>query len=68
MGETSYKQQWKHRHSDYEFIWHRVLGKSSEENRSTFELSQVSIMLSLHVSTMVLLLQYHSKRTLSFLQ
>jgi hypothetical protein len=28
MGETSYKQQWKHRHSDYEFIWHRVLGKN----------------------------------------
>ena len=27
MGETSYKQQWKHRHSDYKFIWHRVLGK-----------------------------------------
>ncbi len=29
MSETSYKQQWKHwhRHSDYEFIWHRVLGK-----------------------------------------
>ena len=27
MGDTSYKQQWKHRHSDYKFIWHRVLGK-----------------------------------------
>jgi hypothetical protein len=27
MGETSYKQKWKHRHSDYKFIWHRVLGK-----------------------------------------
>lgn len=27
MGETSYKQQWKHRHSDYAFVWHRVLGK-----------------------------------------
>ncbi len=27
MGETSYKQKWKHRHSDYEFIWHRVLGR-----------------------------------------
>ncbi len=27
MGETSYKQQWKHRHSDYVFVWHRVLWK-----------------------------------------
>ena len=27
MGETSYKQQWKHQHSDYEFTWHRVFGK-----------------------------------------
>ncbi len=27
MGGTSYKQQWKHRHSDCEFTWHRVFGK-----------------------------------------
>jgi hypothetical protein len=27
MGGTSYKQQWKHQHSDYKFIWHRVFGK-----------------------------------------
>jgi hypothetical protein len=27
MVETSYKQKWKHRHSDYKFIWHSVLGK-----------------------------------------
>jgi hypothetical protein len=27
MGGTSYKQQWKHRHSDYKLTWHRVFGK-----------------------------------------
>jgi hypothetical protein len=27
MGSTSFKQQWKHRHSDYQFTWHRVFGK-----------------------------------------
>ncbi len=27
MGGTSCKQQWKHRHSDYKFTWHRVFGK-----------------------------------------
>ncbi len=27
MGGTSYKQQWKHQHSDYKFTWHRVFGK-----------------------------------------
>ncbi len=27
MGSTSYTQQWKHWHSDYQFTWHRVFGK-----------------------------------------
>ncbi len=27
MGGTSYKQQWKHQHSDYKFTWRRVFGK-----------------------------------------
>ncbi len=27
MGSFSYKQQWKHQHSDYQFTWYRVFGK-----------------------------------------
>jgi hypothetical protein len=27
MDDTSYKQQWKHQHSDYQFTWHRLFGK-----------------------------------------
>jgi hypothetical protein len=43
MGETSYTQQWKHRHSDYKFLWHRVLGKDVFASDKLFKAARAII-------------------------
>ena len=43
LGKINFKQQWRHKHSEYSFLWHHQLGKSSFQRDRLYKAVRVII-------------------------
>ena len=61
-GKHSYKQQWKHKHSPYSFVWHRVLGKEHFDTGKLYKATWAIIDTDLPGTSWICLIMNYMKR------
>ena len=63
-GKMNYKQQWRHKHSGYTFIWHRLYGKTSFVTDRLWKTVPVIVLRNSPGSERLKLIMKYSKKSL----